>query len=184
MGSRLWPGQILHASHLKDTVEAAVVDLVHACLVLRHTVVANQSVNGFGNPCLKIGIRLAEAFDKGMVTLDKGVSAVLTSPRSQVSLSGKILHAKYYSTASWPPDGLSRQLESCCTQIICDTVVRGLHQIIRTAHLRVQQGDPHAASSALVKGNPEIKPATRPFTGPFVFHGRRQFRSASLYLLD
>jgi hypothetical protein len=180
MGSRLWPGQILHASHLKGTVEAAVVDLVHACPVLRHAVVANQSVSGFFNPRLKIAIRLAEAFSKGMVTLDKGVSAVSTSPRSQVSLSSKMMHTKYYSTASRPPDGLSRQLKSCCTQIICDTVVRGLHQIISTAHLRVQQGDPLAASSALVKGNRAIKPVAHPSTGPFVLHGKRQFHSASV----
>jgi hypothetical protein len=52
--------------------------------------------------------------------------------------------------------------------------------MIRTAHLRVQQGDPLAASSTLVKGNPAIKPATRPSIGPFVFHGRRQFSLASI----
>jgi hypothetical protein len=66
MGNRQWPGQMLHASHLKDMVEVAVVDLVHACPVLRHAIVANQSVSGFGNPRLKIGIRLAGAFGKAM----------------------------------------------------------------------------------------------------------------------
>jgi hypothetical protein len=79
------------------------VDLANACPVLHHDVIANQSVSGFGNPRLKIDIRLTGAFDKGMVTLDKGVSAVSSSLRSQVSLSGKMLHAKYYLTASRPP---------------------------------------------------------------------------------
>jgi hypothetical protein len=55
---KLQPGYILHASHLKDTVEAAVVNLVLPDPVLRRAIVTNQSVGSLSNPRLKIGIRL------------------------------------------------------------------------------------------------------------------------------
>jgi hypothetical protein len=55
-------GQIFHSSHLKDTVEAAVVNLVHTNPVLRHAIVANKSGWRPGNPRLKIDIRLLQGF--------------------------------------------------------------------------------------------------------------------------
>jgi hypothetical protein len=80
---KLQPGYILHASHLKDTVEAAVVNLVLADPVLRRAIVTNQSVGSLSNPRLKIGIRLLRGlFSKGTVTLDKGASAFSILPRS------------------------------------------------------------------------------------------------------
>jgi hypothetical protein len=88
-----------------------------------------------------------------------------------------MMHAKYFSTASWPQVIL---VASSMVSAFTSTVVRGLHQIIQTAHLRVQKMDPLAASFTLVEGNPTIKLVARLSAGPFVLHGRSHFRSASI----
>jgi hypothetical protein len=67
----------------------------------------------------------------------------------------------------------SSQLEGLGVHVTLGTVVRGLHQIVQDAHMRVQDMNPLAVTFALVEENPTIKPVTRLAGGPLVLHSRR-----------